>query len=49
MPVVGGVQITGGLHMFGDQRGVLVGRTRISVLYRLRQPSVQFGAIRFEL
>ena len=43
------MQITGGLHMFGDQRGVLVGRTRISVLYRLRQPSVQFGAVRFEL
>ena len=43
------MQITGGLQMFGDQRGVLVGRTRISVLYRLRQSSVQFGAVRFEL
>ena len=35
--------------MFGDQHGVLISRTRISVLYRLCQPSVPFGAVRFEL
>ena len=30
VPAVGGVQITGGLQMFGDQRGVLVGRCRVT-------------------
>jgi hypothetical protein len=29
VPAVGGVQITGGLQMFGDQGGVLIGRRRV--------------------
>ena len=30
VPAVGGVQITGGLQMFGDQRGILVDRCRVT-------------------
>jgi hypothetical protein len=43
------VQITGGLHMFGDQGSMLVGRLRLAGLDRGGQPPVQLGAIRFEL
>ena len=48
VPAVGGVQITGGLQMFGDQRGVLVSRSgsRDSIAAR---PPVQLGAIGLEL
>ena len=49
MPAVGGVQITGGLQMFGDQRRVLIRRGRVARFDRGRHPPVQFGAIRFEL
>ena len=34
VPAVGGVQITGGLQMFGDQRGVLVDRFRVTCFDR---------------
>ena len=30
VPAVGGVQITGGLQMFGDQGGILVSRCRVT-------------------
>ena len=49
MPAVGGVQITGGLQMFGDQRCVLVHRLRMALLDRGGQPPVQLAAIGFEL
>jgi hypothetical protein len=39
------VQITGGLHMFGDQGSMLVGRLRLAGLDRGGQPPVQLGAI----
>ena len=43
VPAVRGVQITGGLQMFGDQRRVLVGRCRVALL-RSRRPGA--GAAR---
>ena len=49
MPAVGGVQITGGLQMFGDQRRVLVDRVRVTCFDRGGQPPMQLGAIGFEL
>ena len=30
VPAIGGVQITGGLQMLGDQRSVLLGRCRVT-------------------
>ena len=49
VPAVGGVQITGGLQVFGDQRRILVDRVRVTGFDRGGQPPVQLGAIRFEL
>ena len=49
VPAVRGAQITGGLQMLGDQRGVLVGRFRVAGFDRGGQPPVQLGAIRLEL
>ena len=49
VPAVSGVQITGGLQMLGDQRGVLVGRVRVTFFDRGGHPPVQLGAIGFEL
>ena len=49
VPAVGGVQITGGLQMLGDQRRVLVGRVRVALFDRGGQPPMQLGAIGFEL
>jgi hypothetical protein len=45
VPAVGGVQITGGLEVFGDQRGVLLGRCRLLGFDGGGQPPVQPGAI----
>ena len=49
VPAVGGVQITCGLEVFGDQRGVLVGRCRVTRFDRGGHAPMQLGAIRFEL
>ena len=49
VPAVGDVQITGGLKMFGDQRGILLSRCRISLFDRDGQPPMQLGAIGFQL
>ena len=49
VPAVGGVQIAGGLQMFGYQGSVLLGRCWITRLNRGRDALVQIGAIRFEL
>ena len=49
VPAVGGVQITGGLQVFGDQRRVLVSRGGVTRFDRGGQPPVQLGAIRLEL
>ena len=49
MPAVGGVQITGGLKMFGDQCRVLVDGLRLAGFDRDGQPPVQLGAIGFQL
>ena len=49
MPAVGGVHITGGLKVFGDQRRVLLGRCRVTGFDGGRHAPVQLGAIRFEL
>ncbi len=49
VPGVRGVQITGGLQMFGDQRSVLVGRRRVTFFDRGRQPPVHLGSIGLEL
>ena len=39
----------GRLQMFGDQRGVLVGRIGVALFDRGGQPPVQFGALRLQL
>ena len=44
-----GVQITGGLKMFGDQRRVLVDRCRVTCFDRGGQTPVPLGAIGFQL
>ena len=49
VPTVGGVQITGGLQMLGNQRSVVVGRSGITLFDRGGQAPVQLGAIAFEL
>ena len=49
VPAVGGVQLAGGLQMFGDQRGVLVDRSRVTLFDGGGQAPVQFGAIGFQL
>ena len=48
MPAVGGVQIAGGLQMFGDQRRIFIRRGRATGVDYGGQPPVQLGAIRFE-
>ena len=49
VPAVGGVQITGGLQMFGDQRGIFVGRAGLTFLDRGGQAPVPLGASGFQL
>ena len=49
VPAVRGVQIAGGLEVFGDQRRVLVRRARVTLLDRGGQAPVRLGAIGFQL
>ena len=49
VPVEGGTQIPGGLQVFGDQRGVLLRRCRVTRLDCGRNAPVQLGAVGFEL
>ena len=49
VPGIRGVQITGGLQMFGDQRRILVNRRRVTRFDCGRHPTVHLGAIRLEL
>ncbi len=49
VPAVGGVQLAGGLQMFGDQRRILVSRARIVLFDRSGQALVPLGAIGFQL
>ena len=49
VPAVGCVQITCGLQMLGDQRRVLVGRPRLTLLDCGGQAPVHLGAIGFQL
>ena len=44
MPLIRGVQITGGLQMFGDQRRILVKGFRVTFLDRRGQTAMQLGA-----
>jgi hypothetical protein len=39
------MQITGGLQMLGDQRGVFISRFRLVVFDRRGQPAAQLGTI----
>jgi hypothetical protein len=43
------MQIMGGLEMFGDQGGVLVGRLRLAPFDGGGQSPMQLGAIGFQL
>ena len=49
VPAVRGVQLAGGLQMFGDQRRVLLDRLRVTLLDRGGQAPVPLGAIGFQL
>ena len=49
VPAVGGVQVAGGLQMFGDQRRILVRRPGLALLDRGGQAPVHLGAIGFQL
>jgi hypothetical protein len=49
LPAIGGVPITGGLQVLGDQCGVLVSQLRIAAFDRGGQPPVQLGAVGFQL
>jgi hypothetical protein len=49
VPAVGGVQITGGLQMFGDQRSIFISRGRATGFDYGGQPPVQLGAVGLQL
>ena len=49
MPAIGGVQLAGGLEMFGDQRRVLLHRPPLRLLDRGGQAPMPLGAIGFQL
>src|SRR6185295_5847014 len=49
VPAVGGVQIPGGLQMFGNQGSVFVARFRLMAFDRGSQPPMQPSTIRLQL
>ena len=49
VPAESGVQVTGGLEMFGDQRRVLIQRIRSALFEGGRQTPMQFGSVGLQL